>query len=184
MSPLSPMSPMPPAVPIAPPSPRRSISPRPLSRVLAVAGLLAAALFAGPLGGGRPASAQEIHLVGLASERLGDAELGQGTVIVVVWATWSPRSRDIVERVKPLAGRWGPRAKVVTVDFEEERPAIETFLAGRSLGAPVFLDSDGVFSKKYAIATLPGLLVLKEGKTVYHGKLPDDPDRLIADLLR
>ena len=183
---MSPMSLMSPAVPIAPPPPRRSSSsrpPRPLSRVLAVAGLLAAALFAGPPVGGRPASAQEIHLVGLASERLGDAELAQGTVIVVVWATWSPRSRDIVERVKPLAGRWGPRAKVVTVDFEEERPAIETFLAGRSLGAPVFLDSDGVFSKKYAIATLPGLLVLKEGKTVYHGKLPDDPDRLIADLL-
>jgi thiol-disulfide isomerase/thioredoxin len=179
---MSPLSLMVPAVPIAPPPPRRSRSsrpPRPRFRLLAVAGLLAAVLAAGP-----PAAAQEIHLVGLASERLGDAELAQGTVIVVVWATWSPRSRDIVERVKPLAARWGPRAKVVTVDFEEERPAIEAFLAGRSLGAPVFLDSDGIFSKKYAIATLPGLLVLKEGKTVYHGKLPDDPDRLIADLLR
>lgn len=150
-----------------------------IARTMAVAGLLAATPIVFP-----PAAfAQEIHLVGLASERLGDAELAQGTVIAVVWATWSPRSRDIVERVKPLAGRWGPRARVVTVDFEEERPAIETFLAGRSLGAPVFLDSDGLFSKKYAIATLPGLLVLKEGKTIYHGKLPDDPDRLIADLL-
>ena len=158
-----------PAVPIA-------------SRALAVAALLAT-LFAAPPGGARPASAQEVHLVSLANERFGDAELAQGTVIVVVWATWSPRSRDIVDRVKPLAGRWGPRARVVTVDFEEERPAIEAFLAGRSLGAPVFLDSDGIFSKKYAIATLPGLLVLKEGKTIYHGKLPDDPDRLIADLL-
>jgi len=163
----------------APRAPRRSRSPRPLSWVLAVAG----ALFIGQLGGSRSASAQEIHLAGLASEQLGDAELGQGTVIVVVWATWSPRSRDIVERVKPLAVHWGPRAKVVTVDFEEQRPAIEAFLAGKSLGAPIFLDSDGVFSKKYAIATLPGLLVLKEGKTVYHGKLPDDPDRLITDLL-
>jgi thiol-disulfide isomerase/thioredoxin len=167
------------------PSHRRSRSSRPassLSLVLAVGALLVA-LIAIPPGGGRPASAQEIHLVGMASERLGDADLAQGTVIVVVWATWSPRSRDIVDRVKPLAARWGPRSKVVTVDFEEERPAIEAFLAGRSLGAPVFLDSDGVFSKKYAIATLPGLLVLKEGKTVYHGKLPDDPDRLITDLL-
>ncbi len=176
---------MKPAVRTLPPSPRRSSrSPKPRALDLAAAGLLAASLFAFPPGGGRSASAQEIHLAGLASERLGDAELAQGTVIVVVWASWSPRSRDIVERVKPLAGRWGPRARVVTVDFEEERPAVEAFLAGKSLGAPVFLDSDGVFSKKYAIATLPGLLVLKEGKTLYHGKLPDDPDRLIADLLR
>jgi thiol-disulfide isomerase/thioredoxin len=146
--------------------------------------LLAAFLLAGlPLDVG-PAAAQEIHLAGLANERLGDADLAKGTMIVVVWASWSPRSRDIVERIQPLAGRWGPRARVVTVDFEEERPAVEAFLAGRALGAPVFLDTDGVFSKKYAIATLPGLLVLKDGKTVYHGKLPEDPDRLIADLLR
>lgn len=157
---------------------------RSLSRQPAAAGLVVAALLAGLTLGVPPASAQEVHLVGLGSERLGDADLAQGTMIVVVWASWSPRSRDIVERVRPLAGRWGPRAKVVTVDFEEERPAVEAFLAGRSLGAPVFLDTDGVFSKKYAIATLPGLLVLKEGKSVYHGKLPEDPDRLIADLLR
>jgi len=26
--------------------------------------------------------------------------------------------------------------------------------------------------------------VLKDGKTVYHGKLPDDAQRLIAELLR
>lgn len=154
------------------------------SRQPAAAAWLVAALLAGLPLGASPASAQEVHLVGLASERLGDADLAKGTTIVVVWASWSPRSRDIVERVQPLAGRWGPRAKVVTVDFEEERPAVEAFLAGRSLGAPVFFDTDGVFSKKYAIATLPGLLVLKEGKTVYHGKLPEDPDRLIADLLR
>jgi thiol-disulfide isomerase/thioredoxin len=153
---------------------------RPLfARRRRTAGLLACLLLGGGAG-----FAQDVRLTGLAGERLSDADLGQGITIVVVWASWSPRSRDIVERVRPLAGRWGPRAKVLTVDFEEERPAVVAFLAGRSLGAPVYLDADGVFSKKYAIATLPGLLVLKDGKTVYHGKLPDDPDRLLADLLR
>jgi thiol-disulfide isomerase/thioredoxin len=151
----------------------------PLARRRRTAGLLACLLL-----GGAAAFAQDVRLTGLAGERLSDADLGQGIAIVVVWASWSPRSRDIVERVRPLAGRWGPRAKILTVDFEEERPAVVAFLAGRSLGAPVYLDADGVFSKKYAIATLPGLLVLKDGKAVYHGKLPDDPDRLLADLLR
>lgn len=148
--------------------------------LLAVA-MLACGLFGA--GGAPAASAQEVRLAGLAGERLSDAELAQGTTIVVVWASWSPRSHDIVERVKPLATHWSSRAKVVTVDFEEQRPAVESFLAGRSLGCPVFLDSDGIFSKKYAIATLPGLLVLKDGRTVYHGKLPEDADRLIGDLL-
>jgi thiol-disulfide isomerase/thioredoxin len=146
---------------------------------IAIVGCLAGLLAAGPV-----AVAQDIHMVSMGGERLNDADLAKGVTIVVVWATWSPRSRDIVERVKPLAGRWGARGRFVTVDFEEERPAIEAFLAGRSMAAPVFLDTDGAFSKKYAIATLPGLLVVKEGKVVYRGKLPDDPDRLISDLLR
>ena len=144
---------------------------------------LAAALLASLLAGGPGALAQEIHLTSLAGERLSDADLAQGVVLVVVWASWSPRSRDVVERVKPLAARWGPRAKILTVDFEEDRAAIDGFLAGKAMGVPVFMDTDGVFSKKYAVATLPGLLVLKDGNAVYRGKLPDDPDRLIADLL-
>jgi hypothetical protein len=141
-------------------------------------------MLAGLLMVGPAAFAQDVHMVSMGGDRLGDADLAKGITIVVVWATWSPRSHDIVERVRPLAGRWSSRSRFVTVDFEEDRPAIEAFLAGRSMAAPVFLDADGAFSKKYAIATLPGLLVLKEGKVVYHGKLPDDPDRLISDLLR
>ena len=128
-------------------------------------------------------AAQEVRLSGLAGEQLSDAEMGQGTTIVVVWATWSPRSRDIAERVRPLAGRWGARARVLTLDFEEDRRTVEAFLAGKSLGAPVFLDSDGAFSKKYAVATLPGLLVVKDGKVAYHGKLPDDADRVIGEVV-
>jgi len=145
--------------------------------------LLLAALLLSIFGVARPAAAQGIHLRGLKGEQLSEAELSQGVTVVVVWASWSPRSRDIVERVNPLAQRWGGRARVVTVDFQEEAAAIQGFLAGKSLAAPVFLDSDGAFSKKYAIATLPGLLVLKDGQVAYRGKLPDDPDRVIAGIL-
>jgi thiol-disulfide isomerase/thioredoxin len=144
--------------------------------------LLAATLAMGLLGA-PAAAAQEVHLSGLAGERLSDADLAQGTCIVVIWASWSPRSRDIVDRVRPIASRWQAKARVVTVDFEEDRPAIEAFLAGKAFGVPVFLDTDGTFSKKYAIATLPGLLILKDGKPAYHGSLPTDPDRVIAEIV-
>jgi thiol-disulfide isomerase/thioredoxin len=143
--------------------------------------VLAVALLVGfPLRG----AAQPISLSCLGGERLSEADLARGTTIVVVWASWSPRSRDIVERVSPLARRWGGQARVLTVDFQENAQAVQTFLAGRSLGAPVCLDSDGAFSKKYNIATLPGLLVVKDGQVAYRGRLPDDADRVIADLLR
>ena len=149
---------------------------RRLGAVLAVLALAAAA-FTGA------AAAQGMRLTGLGGEQLSEGDLSQGTTIVVVWASWSPRSRDIVARVNPLAQRWGGRARVVTVNYQEDRGAVEGFLAGKGMAAPVFLDADGAFSKKYAVATLPGLLILKDGNVAFRGKLPDDPDKVIVEIL-
>ena len=143
--------------------------------------VLVLALAAGVSGVAR---AQEISLSCLGGARLNEADLAQGTTIIVIWASWSPRSRDIVERVQPLASRWGDRARVLTVNFQEDGAAAEKFLAGRSLGAPVCMDPDGAFSRKYNVATLPGLLVVKDGQVAHRGKLTDDADRVIAGLLR
>lgn len=146
--------------------------------------ILALAISAALLGGGlSPAAAQGVTLQGLGGERLSEADLGQGSTIVVVWASWSPRSRDIVGRVNSLVDRWGGKARVVTVNFQDERSKVERFLVGKGLNAPVFLDLEGTFSKKYAVATLPGLLIVKNGRVVFSGKLPEDPDRTIAERL-
>jgi len=130
------------------------------------------------------AGAQPVSLSCLGGEGLSEADLARGTTIVVVWASWSPRSRGIVERVSSLASRWGGQARVLTVNFQEDRQAVQGFLAGRNFGVPVCLDTDGAFSKKHNVATLPGLLVVKDGQMAYRGKLPDDADRVIEGLLR
>jgi thiol-disulfide isomerase/thioredoxin len=129
-------------------------------------------------------SAQDVRLSCLRGETLSDADLAKGATIVVVWASWSPRSRDIVERVNPLAAQWGGRARVLTVNFQEDRSAVDGFLAGKNLAVPVCLDADGSFSKKYNVANLPGLLVVRDGQVAYRGKLPENPDQVIAGLLR
>lgn len=132
---------------------------------------------------GSVAAAEDLGLQGLRGERLSEADLAQGATIFIVWASWSPHSRNIVERVNPLVQRWSGKARVVTVNFQEERGAVEGFLAGKNLGATVYLDADGSFSKKYAVATLPGLLVVKDGRVAYRGRLPEDPDRVIVEIL-
>jgi thiol-disulfide isomerase/thioredoxin len=127
--------------------------------------------------------AQDLRLRGVRGEELRESDLGSQPTIVVVWASWSPRGHDIDRRVNALAGRWGRQARVITVNFQEDRDTVEKFLADKDLGAPVFLDADGAFSKKYAVTNLPGLLVFKDGKVAYRGKLADDPDVVIGEIL-
>ncbi len=150
----------------------------PLRRALPIA-LAVSLLLLGTL----PLAAQGVRLRGIRGEQLAESELDHGSTIAVIWASWSPRSRDIVERVNPLAARWSGKARVITVNFQEDGKAVERFLAGKGLSVPVFLDTDGAFSKKYAVATLPGLLIVKDGQVAYRGKLPDDPDRVIEGAL-
>lgn len=138
---------------------------------------LVLALLAGPV------FAQGPVLQGLGGERLTEADLAQGATIFIVWASWSPHSRDVVDRVNRISQGWSGKARVVTVNFQEDRGAVESFLAGKNMGTTVFLDADGAFSKKYAVATLPGLLVIKDGRVAYRGKLPADPDRILVEIL-
>lgn len=132
---------------------------------------------------GTPLAAQDFALHGIRGGQLVEADLSRGTTICVVWASWSPRSRGIAGKVNAIAGRWGGQARVIAVNFQEDRPAVERFLAGNGMSVDVFLDESGAFSKKYSVATLPGLLVVKDGSIAYKGKLPDDPDSVLSSLV-
>lgn len=161
--------------------PQRHQTPRPGPLAVAIAAVAVSVLLAALAAA--PAAAQGLRLEGLGGEVLREADLAGQPTIVVVWASWSPRGRDVAQRVRALAARWGGQARVITVNFQEDRAAVEKFLAGESLGAPVFLDPDGAFSKKYAVTNLPGLLVFKDGDAAYRGKLPDDADAVVAPIL-
>lgn len=125
----------------------------------------------------------QITLDGLDGGKLHEAELLKRTSLVVVWASWSPHCREIPEQVAALKREWGGKAQVVTVDFEEGARTVRAFLANRPMHAPVFLDRDGAFSKKYGVTSLPGLVVFKDGRAVYRGRYPDDPRAVLAPLL-
>lgn len=144
-------------------------------RLLAVALLVAGALQT-PLHG-QPGSMPEK----LGGGRL-PATLIEGDAIMVFFATWSPRCRDIVERVGAIERSWGSSVPVILVDFQESEQEVRDFLAGRRPPVDVYLDREGAFSKKHAMTTLPGLLVLRGGKVAYRGKLPGDVDAVLAPI--
>jgi thiol-disulfide isomerase/thioredoxin len=152
-----------------------------LASTFAFAALAVLTLMLAPLAA--PAAAQDFNLSCQGGSRLSDAEMARGATVVVVWASWSPRSHDIAERVSALASRWGSRARVVTVNFQEDQATVDRFLAGKKLGAPVCMDPEGSFCRKFNVAALPGLLVIKDGQVVHHGKLADDADQVLAGVL-
>lgn len=145
---------------------------------LAAVLLLALAVLTAPAAVG-----QDAALPGLKGGELREADLERGAFIVVVWTSWSPQCRDIVTRVNDLQDRWGQKARVLTINLQEDREEVEAFLAGKSLKSPVYLDADGAFSKKHAVTRLPGLIVFLDGGIPYRGQLPRDPDKVLGDAL-
>ena len=141
--------------------------------------LIATLITAGVAGVVSPVNGQSLSLPGLDGGSLEEAELNQGVFITVFWASWSPKCRNIVARVNALEARWGKRARVITVVFQEDAPTVKKFLSGKDIKAPVYLDRSGALSKKYAMTHLPGLLIVKDGRGAFRGKLPADPDTLI-----
>ena len=144
-----------------------------------ISALIVASLVAPPVSG----QGRGFTLEGLSGGQIQQQDLDQGAVIVVVWASWSPRGRDIVSRVDSIVDRWGGRARVIMVNFQEDSAAVESFLKGSRPKAPIYLDRSGAFSKKYSVTHLPGLLIFKDGVTAFSGKLPPDPDSLIGQTL-
>lgn len=117
--------------------------------------------------------------------------LDRGDVIVVLWASWSPRCRDIALRLEPLIERWSPRAKVISIAFQEDPETVRRFLEQRSSGPEATeriaqktrIDTRGAFSKGHGLSTLPSLLVLRDGRPAFRGQLPTDPHSVIEDAL-
>jgi len=129
-------------------------------------------------------AAEDFRLSGLQGGQLTASDVARGNTALVVWASWSPRCRTVAADLDGLAARWGGKVRIVAVNFQEDRAAIESFLAGHELSVPVYLDSDGSFSKAHSVSTLPGLLVFRDGAVVFHGRFGSDADDVLREALQ
>ncbi len=143
--------------------------------------LLALSLLLPPRGAAQ--SGDRIVLPGVDGGQLTEADFRRGATVLVVWASWSPRCRDVAARLQTLERVWSSRARVASVVFQEEPEQVRRFLAGADLRSAVYLDTTGAFSKTHAVTALPSLLVFKDGQAVFRGRLPTAPDPVIARAL-
>lgn len=129
-----------------------------------------------------PASTR-LTLPGLNREPLTAADLEQGATLIVVWASWSPRCRNVGAQIDRLAETWLDRARVASVVFQEPAETIRGVVATKGPAAPVYLDLSGDFSKRHAVTTLPMLLIFRDGELAFRGKLGASPDPVIQRVL-
>ena len=101
----------------------------------------------------------------------------------MIWATWSPHGRNVVDQVNGIVDRWGDQARVIMVDFQEDPGEVKSFLSGKNPKAKVYLDRSGSFSKNHSVTHLPGLVIFRDGNAAFSGKLSRDPDTIIAQTL-
>jgi thiol-disulfide isomerase/thioredoxin len=145
-------------------------------RSLAVGWVLAAAALA--------ASAQDgVRLPGLRGDGLSDADLQRGTTVVVVWASWSPKCRDVPAQLEAL-DRDAGGARVVSVSYQEDEAAAAAFVRDRGLKGPVYLDRDGAFARRHGLATLPAFVVFRDGAVIARGRMDADAASKIRASLR
>jgi len=116
------------------------------------------------------------------------ALLGRGVTVVVFWATWSPRSGEILEDLEKLRAELGPqRLQVVAVNAEHlaitaaDRDAVRTAAAQAHTTALVLLDEGLTAFNAFGTMAVPSSLVLDAaGKVVY--TLAGYPTTMRSDL--
>lgn len=114
--------------------------------------------------------------------------LSKGPTAVIFWATWSPRSAEVIRDLEALRAKIGPE-KITIVTVNCEHPAISAAdrdligAAAKQLGTtgPVLVDDGLVAFNDYGAMALPSTLVIgADGKVGY--TLAGYPSTLREDL--
>lgn len=95
------------------------------------------------------------------------AQRGAGATVIVFWATWSPRSREILTDLERLRAELGPeRLQLIAINAERllisaaDRESIRAVAAGTRSTAVLLLDEGLVAFDAFGVMAVPSSLVL------------------------
>jgi tetratricopeptide (TPR) repeat protein len=116
------------------------------------------------------------------------AHRGSGVSVVVFWATWSPRSREILEDLERLRAELGrDRLQLVAINVEHlaisaaDREAIRSVVTETRTSANVLIDEGLVVFNAFGTMAVPSSLVLNaEGRVAF--TLAGYPTTMRSDL--
>lgn len=133
------------------------------------AGLLASALGAGCAGGGGRAGdpLPDVDLESLdggAPLRL--ADVGDGPVVVNLWATWCGPCRAEMPAFDEVDRALGGKVRVVGVNVGDDPGAARRFVDDVGVGFPQYLDRDGTVHTELGATGMPATAFVDDGQVL------------------
>jgi len=133
-------------------------------------------------------AAPDFELATVHDERIGLDSFQGKNVIIVFWTTWSPTAQDQIGILESYYEKIRDRDDValLTINSQEDRSVVSSFLSRGEYQLPVLIDSEGKTGESYAISILPAFYFIDKNGMVqdaYIGLLSESEiDERVAKL--
>ena len=120
------------------------------------------------------------------SIQMGDV-LKDDVVIVSFWATWCKPCQNELDALAEIEDTWADKIRVVAISTDDARSAskVKSTVKAKMWPYEVYTDENSELAKSLNISTIPFVMIVSGGKTVYShtGYTPGSERLLVEDAL-
>ena len=117
------------------------------------------------------------------SIQMGDV-LKNDVVIVSFWATWCKPCQNELDALAEIEDTWADKIRVVAISTDDARSAskVKSTVKAKMWPYEVYTDENSTLAKSLNISTIPFVMIVSGGKTVYsHTGYTPGSERLLVD---
>ena len=117
------------------------------------------------------------------SIQMGDV-LKDDVVIVSFWATWCKPCQNELDALAEIEDIWADKLRVVAISIDDARSAskVRSTVKAKMWPYEVYTDENSSLAKSLNISTIPFVMIVSGGKTVYsHTGYTPGSERLLVD---
>ena len=118
-----------------------------------------------------------------SSVLMGDV-LKNDVVIVSFWATWGKPCQAELDALAEIEDMWADQIRVVAISTDDARSAskVKSTVKAKMWPYEVYTDENSTLAKSLNISTIPFVMIVSGGKTVYsHTGYTPGSERLLVD---
>ena len=118
-----------------------------------------------------------------SSVLMGDV-LKNDVVIVSFWATWCKPCQAELDALAEIEDMWADKLRVVAISIDDARSAskVRSTVKAKMWPYEVYTDENSTLAKSLNISTIPFVMIVSGGKTVYsHTGYTPGSERLLVD---